>query len=79
MSKTNYLTRPLTEETVKTVCVEKTLENGKSVNGAWSRAQLGMLGVEWPPAKGWKAALIRQKLRLSYEQHDQFVAVRKVA
>ena len=30
---------------------------GRSARGGWSRAQLTMLGVEWPPMKGWLARL----------------------
>ena len=78
MSKPTYVTRLLTEEEAQTVSIEKTLEDGKSANRSWTRAQLEMLGVAWPPVTGWKAALIRQKLRLSREHYGHFVALRKV-
>jgi hypothetical protein len=78
LTKMTNTTCPRDGETASTFGVEQTLEDGKSVNRAWSRAQLEILGVAWPPVKGWKAELIRQKLRLSREQHDEFVAIRKV-
>lgn len=30
---------------------------GMSINGGWSRDQLQALGVDWPPAKGWRRSL----------------------
>lgn len=27
---------------------------GMSGNGGWSRAQLELLGIQWPPVQGWK-------------------------
>lgn len=79
MTNMTNMTCLLDTEATSSFGVEQTLEDGKSVNRAWSRAQLAILGVAWPPMKGWRAALIRQKLRLSREQHDKFVAIRKVA
>jgi len=34
------------------------LEAGMSAKGGWSKAQLELLGVAWPPAKGWKQAIL---------------------
>jgi len=34
------------------------IEEGRSPAGGWSKAQLALLGVEWPPVKGWKEAAI---------------------
>lgn len=35
------------------------LEGLKTGNGGWNRATLKMLGIPWPPPKGWKKALER--------------------
>ena len=34
------------------------IENAKTVNGGWTKAQLKAWGVPWPPPKGWKYALV---------------------
>lgn len=36
------------------VVTEKILEEGRSTEGGWSRVQLELLGVPWPPPKDWK-------------------------
>lgn len=59
-----------------TIDIEATLKEGASVNGAWNRAQLALLGVPWPPSKGWKAKLVREGVRLSLHDHEQFLALR---
>lgn len=33
------------------------LDAGQSSRGAWSREQLELLGVPWPPARGWRGRL----------------------
>lgn len=33
------------------------IEAGKTERGSWRREQLAILGVSWPPRKGWKARL----------------------
>jgi hypothetical protein len=37
------------------------LEMLKTPKGGYDRATLKMLGVPWPPPKGWKRALINGK------------------
>lgn len=37
---------------------EKIIENGMSNHGGWNKEQLAILGVKWPPKKGWKQRLI---------------------
>jgi len=34
------------------------IESGKSPRGGWSKAQMAILGVGWPPAPGWKTRVI---------------------
>jgi len=38
------------------------IHSGKSERGGWTRAQLALLGVTWPPLKGWLSALIGTEL-----------------
>lgn len=38
------------------------IEAGRSSNGGWSRAQVELLGVEWPLVSGWKKALIGKEV-----------------
>lgn len=33
---------------------ESIIEDGRSKNGGWSRDQLSLLGIPWPPPKNWK-------------------------
>lgn len=38
------------------------IERGKSVAGGFSKAQLALLGVAWPPVSGWKAEIVGKRL-----------------
>jgi hypothetical protein len=38
------------------------LESGMSNPGAWTREQLELIGVSWPPRKGWKKQLIGKEI-----------------
>lgn len=38
------------------------IESGMTPRGAWTRAQLAVLGVSWPPRRGWKEALVGKQL-----------------
>lgn len=40
------------------VVTEKMLLDARSDAGAWSRAQLALIGVSWPLSKGWKTGVI---------------------
>lgn len=37
---------------------EDLLSLGRSDAGGWTRAQLALLAVPWPPVKGWKEAVL---------------------
>jgi hypothetical protein len=50
------------------------LEAGKSSRGGWSKAQLAILGVAWPPAAGWKARVIG--VSISRADADRFIQLR---
>jgi len=34
------------------------LASGASRNGGWSKEQLGLLGVTWPPKRGWVRRIV---------------------
>lgn len=38
------------------------IECGRSKHGGWSRAQLGLLGIEWPPESGWIKSVIGKEI-----------------
>lgn len=37
---------------------ESLIESLKTPKGGWTKASLALLGVPWPPPKGWKKRLI---------------------
>ena len=47
-------------------------EAGQSSNGGWSKAQVELLGVEWPLVSGWKKALIGKEV--SDSAYQRFLA-----
>jgi hypothetical protein len=47
---------------------------GRSERGGWSKAQLALLGVPWPPPAGWKAEVIGRAI--SKPDADRFVQLR---
>ncbi len=57
-----------------TKVTEPLLQAGKSEAGGWSRAQLQLLSVPWPPPKGWKKAVLGKEL--PDEVAAQFVQLR---
>lgn len=55
---------------------EQMLKAGKTQAGGWSRAQLQLLGVPWPPPKGWKKAALGKEV--PDETANQFTQLRGV-
>jgi hypothetical protein len=50
------------------------IEAGQSDRGGWTKAQLALLGVPWPPPSGWKAAVLGKAIPSSAA--DRFVQLR---
>lgn len=50
------------------------LERGKSDRGGWSRAQLALLDVPWPPPRGWGQEVLGREI--DAETAARFVALR---
>ncbi|MDG1752587.1 MAG: hypothetical protein P8I03_13140 [Thalassotalea sp.] len=48
------------------------IEMGRTGNGGYTKKQLKVLGVDWPPAKGWLKAMIGTEIE--QEKYDKFVA-----
>ena len=44
------------------IITNKLIESGKSINGGWSREQLKLLGISWPPPIGWKESVISKSI-----------------
>lgn len=55
---------------------ERLIEAGQSEAGGWNQAQLELLGVRWPPKRGWKRR-IRGSLMLRVKA-ARFLALRGV-
>lgn len=34
------------------------IEKGRSCYGGWNKKQLSVIGVNWPPQKGWKYGVV---------------------
>jgi hypothetical protein len=39
---------------------------------SWTRAQLAILGVSWPPQKGWLSQLHQQRWQITQAQRKEF-------
>ena len=50
------------------------IELGQSNEGGWNQAQLQVVGVDWPPIKGWKDRL--NGMEFTQAELDQFLALR---
>jgi hypothetical protein len=46
------------------------LLDNATIRGSWTRAQLNVLGIGWPPAKGWQERI--EGYELSDREVDQF-------
>lgn len=67
---------PVSGEGRRTMIVTAELiEQGKSCRGGWTKAQLAILGVKWPPPKGWKARVIGWK-EISDSAAEEFVRLK---
>jgi hypothetical protein len=56
-----------------TVTVEL-IDAGQSESGGWSKAQLALIGVAWPPPAGWKGVAVGR--RIPRADAERFIALR---
>jgi len=61
-------------ESVMVTISDELIESGKSAAGGYSRAQLALLGVAWPPVSGWKRQVFGAQI--TKEAAADFVAGR---
>ena len=52
------------------------LDKNRTKNGAWKRRQLEIVGVKWPPKKGWKAKIIGKKISKDDAKEFELIAIR---
>ena len=50
------------------------IEAGRSTAGGYSKKQLALIGVDWPPVKGWKRSVIGQEI--STRTGEEFIRLR---
>ena len=55
------------------------IESFATAKIGWTKSQLAMLGVAWPPARGWKAALVGTMIPLATLEELQAMPVAKQA
>jgi hypothetical protein len=56
---------------------DQLIDAGESERGGWSKAQLTILGVAWPPQTGWKDR-VRGRI-ISQSEAERFVSLRSGA
>lgn len=47
---------------------------GQTNNGGWNKKQLHLLGISWPPTKGWKLKVIGQEI--TEEHYEEFLSLK---
>lgn len=53
---------------------QELIESGQSGNGGWTREQLELIGVQWPPKHGWRQRV--QGMEIPEADAQKFVAMR---
>ena len=56
---------------------KKHIELAKTKNGGWTKKQLEILGISWPPYKGWKNDVIKNHIIISNELLNKFISYGK--
>jgi hypothetical protein len=52
---------------------EELICSAKTTKGAWNKAQFALIGIAWPPPKGWKSSIIGKEI--SEEHAANFIAL----
>jgi hypothetical protein len=66
---------PVTAPAGMVTLTREMVHAGKSNRGGWTKAQVSLLGVEWPPQPGWIERLDGTRIR--EETYNAFLAARK--
>lgn len=53
------------------IITKSLIENAKTENGGWTKYQLNLIGVDWPPHKDWIKKVIGKKI--TKENSELFV------
>jgi len=53
---------------------EEIINLGKSKNGGYNKKQLLAIGISWPPVKGWKKIVIKN--RYTNEKIEEFLKLK---
>lgn len=43
-------------------CTDEMIDAARSEKGGWSEKQLKLLGIKWPPIRGWKNAVVGKRI-----------------
>jgi hypothetical protein len=54
---------------------EALLLQGRTLEGGWTKAQFKILGVPWPPRKGWKKSVIGKAI--TEDEVKRFIEARE--
>ena len=58
----------------RVLLTDELLKAGESRHGGWSKAQLRLLRVYWPPARGWRRKLVGRGM--STEDYAKFLELK---
>ena len=61
---------------MRIVITKELLENAKTDTGGFTRAQMDVFDIPWPPPKGWPRSLIGREV--DAEQYHRFVAAKDI-
>jgi hypothetical protein len=53
---------------MRIVVTKELIESLMTAKGGWTRDHLKLFGVDWPPARGWKAAITGRVLDVDVSQ-----------
>jgi hypothetical protein len=49
------------------------IEEFKTKNNGYTKQQLHILGIQWPPIKGWKKELIKRDTHITKEEYMELL------
>ena len=50
---------------------EEFIKKGKTLKGGYTKKQLEILGISWPPQKGWVKKVLNKEI--SVEEAEEFI------
>lgn len=52
---------------------DKTIESFKTIDNGYTKQQLHILGIQWPPIKGWKKEILKRKVYITRKEYDELI------